>query len=190
MRPLLTPELMGVADRATIESGTPAETLMDRAGRAVARAAIRIVGGRYGRRAVVVCGPGSNGGDGFVAARALRREGMAVRCLLVDDAPPECAAKSHFARLASEGIAAEPFQPQHMTDADVIVDAIFGTGFRGTAQGAAATAIEAVNASGAPVVSVDIPSGVVGATGHVEGPTVSADVTVAIAAEKIGTALP
>jgi hydroxyethylthiazole kinase-like uncharacterized protein yjeF len=181
---------MGVADRATIESGTPAVVLMDRAGRAVARAAIRVAGGRYGRRAVVACGPGSNGGDGFVAARILRREGMAVACLLIDDAPVEGAARSHFARLAGEGVAAEPFEPRRVEDADVIVDAIFGTGFRGTAKGVAATAIEAINASGAPVVAVDIPSGVAGATGHVQGPAVSAEVTVAIAAEKIGTALP
>ena len=78
MKPLVTPAEMAEADRRTIEAGTPVEVLMDRAGRAVAWEVRHACGGVYGRRAVVVCGKGNNGGDGLVAARALRAWGMRV----------------------------------------------------------------------------------------------------------------
>ena len=76
MQPILTPEAMGRADRRTIEAGTPVEALMERAGRAVAWATRRVTRGCYGRRAVVVCGKGNNGGDGLIAARTLVSWGM------------------------------------------------------------------------------------------------------------------
>ena len=85
MKPLLTPEEMAAADADAIAAGTPASVLMERAGRHVAAAAIRAAGGRYGKRAVVVCGKGNNGGDGFVAARVLAGAGLRVRCLAVID---------------------------------------------------------------------------------------------------------
>ena len=72
---------MAAADEATIASGTPGFVLMERAGRAVARATVTLAGHRYGSRVAIVCGKGNNGGDGFVAARVLHREGVAVRCL-------------------------------------------------------------------------------------------------------------
>src|SRR5262245_66105877 len=78
MRPVLTPTEMGDADRRTIAAGTPVDVLMERAGRAVAWTVRREMGGTYGRRAVVVCGKGNNGGDGHVAARALRERGVRV----------------------------------------------------------------------------------------------------------------
>ena len=86
MKPVLTPDEAGALDRATQEAGTPAEVLMERAGRAVARAAVDLVGGVYGRRAVVVCGKGNNGGDGLVAARHLARWGMRVAVIAVETA--------------------------------------------------------------------------------------------------------
>ena len=154
------------ADQAAISSGTPAEVLMERAGRALARAAIRLAGGRYGRRVLVLCGKGNNGGDGLVAARVLRREGLSVRVvrLFEDDDVPDPA---HF---------------------DVVVDAIFGTGFKGEPEGRVAAAINAL-AGHERVVSADIPSGVNGATGAAGGVAVRAAVTVAMGAEKLGTAL-
>ena len=166
MRPLLTPEEMRGADEAAIGSGTPAPVLMERAGRALARAAIELAGGRYGRRALVVCGKGNNGGDGLVAARVLRSEGLGVTCVrLFED--EELPAPGGF---------------------DVVVDAIFGTGFRGAPEGRVARAIESL--AGHPrVVAADIPSGVDGATGAVAGAAVQAAVTVAMGAEKLGTAL-
>lgn len=180
---------MARADRAAVDSGTSISTLMERAGRAVARAALGLAGGRYGRRFVVVCGKGSNGGDGFVAARVLAAEGLSVRCLTLTD-ELEGAAKEHLERMIAAGVRPEPFDPGPLEGADLIVDAIFGTGFRGVAEGEPARAIEAMNSSHAPVVAVDIPSGVDGLTGAVADPAVEADVTVAMGAEKYGTALP
>ncbi|MDQ3766388.1 MAG: NAD(P)H-hydrate dehydratase, partial [Actinomycetota bacterium] len=180
---------MRAADEATISSGVSSATLMDRAGRAVARAAIREAGGRYGRRAEVVCGRGNNGGDGFVAARELARSGLSVRCLVVGDlAGISGSAGEHLAR-AAKVVEILPWAGAGLRPCDIIVDALFGTGFRGRAEGDAAYAIEAMNEGGAPVVAVDIPSGVSGVTGAVEGPAVTAGVTVVMAAEKLGTAV-
>jgi len=190
MRPLLTPEEMGRADAATIESGTPGDILMERAGGAVLREVIAVAGGRYGRRLAVVCGPGNNGGDGFVVARRALREGMAVRCLFVGDlAAVKGAAAHHLRLMEAAGVREEPFNPAALDAADVVVDAIFGTGFRGSVEGAGADAIAAINSCGAPVVAVDIPSGIDGASGRAAGPAVRAQVTVTMAAEKIGTAI-
>ena len=181
---------MGRADKATIDSGVPGEILMDRAGHAVARVAIRLAGGRYGKRALVVCGPGNNGGDGFVAARVLAAEGLGVTCVVTfDPAEAKGDAAIHLERMQRAGIPARPFGADGLDGADVYVDALLGTGFSGAPRGVPAEAIAALS-SRSPVVSVDIPSGVDGATGAVSGDAVEATVTVAIAAEKIGTALP
>ena len=190
MRPLLTPDEMSAADAKAIEAGTPAATLMDRAGRHVAHAALRVMGRRYGRRVVVVCGKGNNGGDGFVAARVLAGAGVRVRCTTVGDVKGETgAAAVHRGAWLSAGGTIEPFDPVTLDRADVVIDAIFGTGFTGRAEGDAASAIEAIEASGAPVVAVDIPSGVDGSTGAVRGPAITAHTTVAIAAAKLGVAI-
>ena len=190
MRPLPTPQQMSAADEAAIAAGTPADVLMDRAGRAVARAVLDVSQRRYGLRVAIVCGKGNNGGDGFVAARALAREGVAVTVLAVGDVDgSEGAAALHLGAWRAEGGAVAPFEVDALEDADVVVDAVFGTGFRGRAEGEAAQALEAMSRMDVPVVAVDIPSGVDGTTGRCEGPCVNADVTVAMGAEKIGTAI-
>lgn len=190
MRPLLTPEEMAAADKATIDAGTPVEVLMDRAGGAVARAAIRLLGGRYGKKVAVVCGKGNNGGDGYAAARVLKREGLGVRCLTTSD-PAELkgAAREHHELAVKARVPVDAFDAKRLRAADLVVDAMFGTGFRGGVTGDAAAAIAAINDSELPVIAVDIPSGIDGLTGSVEGPAVEADVTVTMAAEKTGTAL-
>ncbi|MDQ3981647.1 MAG: NAD(P)H-hydrate dehydratase [Actinomycetota bacterium] len=166
MRPLLTPDEMRRGDESAISSGTPASVLMERAGRAVAREAIRLAGGRYGRRALVLCGKGKNGGDGLVAARVLEAEGLSVEVVRLFEGD-EVRSTGGF---------------------DVVVDAIFGTGFKGEPEGPARDVIERLQ--GHPgVVAADIPSGVDGATGAVAGVAVEAAVTVAMGAEKLGTAL-
>lgn len=193
MRLVVTPEQMGAADRATIESGTPSLTLMERAGREVARAAVRVAGGAYGRRVVIVCGKGNNAGDGFVAARHLASWGAYPVVVLLDDpASLRGDARANLVRL--HGIRTVRFEEAalrgELARASAAVDAIFGTGFRGAVEGAAATAVEAINGSGLPVVAVDIPSGVDGRTGGVAGPAVRAAVTVTMAALKVGLVLP
>ncbi len=168
MKPLLTPAEMGEADRRTIEAGTPVEVLMDRAGHAVAWGVREIAGGVYGRRAVVVCGKGNNGGDGIVAARVLRGWGVRVDTFKLED-----------------GIDAPRFE-RALARADVFVDAMYGTGLNGALQGDAAWVATTVAARPVLVVAVDIPSGVNGLTGAVDGVAVRADRTVTFASRKPG----
>ena len=194
MKPVLTPAEASELDRGAQARGVPAETLMERAGRETARIAVELAGGRYGRRAVVVCGKGNNGGDGFVAARYLAGWGLGVSVMLLrsDDELREPAA-TNLARLRETGARIRGFTDagleRELARADVVVDAIFGTGFRGTPQDPSAAAIGRLEATGAPVVSVDIPSGVNGESGAVEGPAVSADVTATFGALKAGLVL-
>lgn len=191
MRPLLRPVEMAEADRLTIEAGTPGQVLMDRAGRAVARAVVDVAGGRYGVNVLILCGKGNNGGDGFVAARLLDSWGLKVDCAtLFDPAEARGDAAHHLEQLRSSGI--EPARlsgPIDVDRYDVVVDAIFGTGFKGRVEGDAADVIASLSGHEC-VISVDIPSGVDGLTGAVSGPAVYADLTVAMGAEKTGTALP
>ena len=154
MLPVVTPTEMRAIDG---EAPEPVEVLVERAGRAVARSALDLLGGAYGRRVVVVAGPGSNGADGRVAARRLERAG--VRVDVVDAAA-----------------AAGPVRP-----CDLVVDAAYGTGFRGT--------WEPPDPCIAPVLAVDLPSGVDGSTGVAAGPVLQAVRTVTFAAHKPGLLL-
>ena len=194
MKPLLTPVQAAELDRATQAAGTPADVLMERAGAGVARACLDLLGGGYGRRAVVVCGKGNNGGDGLVAARHLARAGVGVVVILLEpgDTLREPAA-GNLSRLADAGVRVRPYEAaalRHELDrADLAVDAIFGTGFNGAPDDAWAEAIDVMNAAGASVVAVDIASGVDGATGAVAGVAVRADLTVTFGAAKLGSML-
>jgi hydroxyethylthiazole kinase-like uncharacterized protein yjeF len=189
--PILTPAESTELDRRSAERGVTTLELMERAGWEVARAAVRLAGSGYGRRAVVICGKGNNGGDGLVAARYLERAGMGASVVLVA-APEELRgpAAVNFRRFVEGGgrwrVQAPGVLERELARADVAVDALFGTGFRGVPEGAHAAAIRAVNASSLPVVAVDIPSGVEGETGAVRGEAVRADVTVTFGALKPG----
>ncbi len=194
MKPVITPDQAGEVDRATQAAGTPAAVLMERAGRAVSQAVVDRCGGVYGRRAVVLCGKGSNGGDGLVAARDLARRGMRVEVVAME--PLEGMrepAMTNLARLREQGIVPMPFSTsslrRELTRADVAVDAIVGTGFRSRPAEDWVRAIEELAAAGVPVVSVDIPSGVDGRTGAVEGDAVRAELTVTFGAAKVGNVL-
>jgi NAD(P)H-hydrate epimerase len=191
MLPILTPGESAELDRASSDRGISVETLMENAGRAVARAAKDLAGGAYGRRAVAVCGKGNNGGDGFVAARYLSKWGMGVSVvLLADPSAFRGAARTNFQRLIESGGRWRRFTDatvaREIQRADVTVDAVFGTGFHGSPNGDFARAIGAVNDGAAAVVAVDIPSAVEGETGAVRGEAVFADVTVTFGALKPG----
>jgi NAD(P)H-hydrate epimerase len=195
MKPVLTPAEASTLDRETQEWGVEAEVLMERAGRAVARAARDLAGGSYGRRAVVVCGKGNNGGDGLVAARHLGRAGVRTTVVLLED-PGELRepAATNARRLGEvPGIRLRTFHQgslqRELARADVAVDAIFGTGFRGMPEGDWAAGIASLNEAGVPIVAVDIPSGVNGTTGVVEGEAVRARLTVTFGAVKLGAVL-
>jgi hydroxyethylthiazole kinase-like uncharacterized protein yjeF len=193
MKPVLTPAQAMELDRAAQARGIPAGALMERAGRAVAQAAVDLLGGTYGRRAVVVCGKGNNGGDGLVAARHLARWGMAVAVVTIE-VPEDLRepAATNLERLRGETTArilTADRLPHELARADVAVDAIFGTGFRGMPEDEWATAIGELNASDAPIVAVDIPSGVDGTSGAVVGDAVAAELTVTFGAAKTGAVL-
>ena len=194
MRPVLSPAESAALDRESRARGVTVDSLMESAGRAVARAALAVVGGAYGRRCVVVCGKGNNGGDGLVAARHLARLGARSEILLLAD--PDAfggAAAANLERASAARIPMAGFSEDtvrgRLARADVIVDAVFGTGFRGRPEGDHAIAVDAINATSVPVVAVDIPSGVNGETGGVEGEAVWADVTVTFGASKPGLVL-
>src|ERR1039458_2862448 len=174
---------MRAIDRWAIEGqGVPGLELMERAGAGVARA---VEDHAPDGQVVIVCGKGNNGGDGLVVARLLREAGRQVRVVCV--APPE-----EFKGDARENLSRLPGDPPVRLDAGatdgaiVIVDALLGTGFAGQPHGAVAQAIDDVNGAGAPIVSVDVPSGVEASTGVVSGRAVRAVVTVTFHAAKPG----
>jgi ADP-dependent NAD(P)H-hydrate dehydratase / NAD(P)H-hydrate epimerase len=179
---LLTPSEMGEADRLAIAGGTPGITLMENAGRAVADAAAA----RHppGTRVAVVAGPGNNGGDGFVAARVLAERGYRVRVLLLGSA---ATLKGDAAAAAERWTGpTSPAQPASLAGAGLVIDALFGAGLDRPVEGAPRAMIEAVNTCGAPVLAVDLPSGINGATGAVMGAAVRAAETVTFFRRKPG----
>ena len=194
MIPVLTPAQASALDRAAAERGVPVVALMERAGRELASAARDVVGGSYGSRAVVVCGSGNNGGDGLVAARHLASWGFAVCAVLLADAASlrDPAAANH-ARLGGTGVRVRPYAAaaleRELTRADVVVDAIVGTGFHGIPEGPFAEAVDAIGRAGITVVAADVPSGVNAETGAVAGRAIRADVTVTFGAPKVGVVL-
>src|SRR5439155_13348292 len=180
---------MAAADRAAIAAGTPSLTLMERAGIAVAGAAVRAAGGAYGRRVLILAGKGNNGGDGLVAARHLAAWGaFPVVVFPGDPGALKGDAGTNLERLRNVRLLrfADHSFARELRRADLVVDALYGTGFRGALDGPAAQVVTAVNQSGLPVVAVDIPSGVDGLTGRVDGPAIRATATVTMAALKLG----
>ncbi len=177
---ILTPHEMKRADRETIESGIPGIELMRRAGHAVADAAEKLAS--PGSRIVVAAGPGQNGGDGFIAAALLADRGYQVSLGLLG-APDRLKGDAADAAKGWKG-AVERAEDQPFGEADVIIDALFGTGLTRDLEGTARLTVERMNASGRPVLAVDLPSGIEGDTGEVRGVAVKATRTVTFAARK------
>ncbi len=168
MLELLTPEDMGRVDAAAPGLGVPGLTLMENAGRAVARA----IQARWRpRRTLVLCGPGNNGGDGYVVARLLEREGWPVTVAALA-APREGsdAARVH-ARWRGRFV---PFTAEEAARADLVIDAVFGAGLSRDLDPAVAEVLRAAH----QVVAIDVPSGLDGATGAVRGFAPHASLTV------------
>jgi ADP-dependent NAD(P)H-hydrate dehydratase / NAD(P)H-hydrate epimerase len=183
--PCLDADEMRATDSWAIKDrGVPSLELMETAGRAVAEAAAEAASSST---AAIVCGKGNNGGDGLVAARALREMGFEVDALLL--APPDELsedARANVQRFDGARAVERGELPAALQGAGVIVDAIFGTGFAGSPRDPAAHAIDAMNDADAPVVATDVASGVNASTGEVEGMGVAADVTVTFHAPKLG----
>ena len=169
------------ADAMAIEQGVPGIALMENAGKAVAEAVFRSyapVG------TVVLCGPGNNGGDGFVAARCLMEAGWPVELALLGD-PSRLKGDAALARDRWTG-KIKPLEPAVLAGAGLVVDALFGAGLERPIAGEAKATIERLDASGVPVIAVDIPSGIDGDSGAVRGVAVKADITVTFHRSKPG----
>jgi len=179
---LLTTAEMAEADRLTIESGVAGLALMEAAGRGVAGAALEDY--PDARRIAVLCGPGNNGGDGFVAARHLRENGREVRLACLGDVATLKGDAAEMSRKWRGKVA--PLDVDILENVDIVVDAIFGAGLTRPVEGAAAKVIDAVSASGLPVVAVDVPSGIDGTTGALQGTAVEASETVTFFRRKPG----
>jgi ADP-dependent NAD(P)H-hydrate dehydratase / NAD(P)H-hydrate epimerase len=178
---LLTPQQMGEADRLTIAGGVPGIVLMENAGRAVADAVAR----RWPiQKLLVLCGPGNNGGDGFVAARLLAERGWPVRVALLGARE---ALKGDAAAMAARWTGpVEAVTLDVIGDAGLVIDALFGAGLARPIDGVAADVIGALDAARMPVVAVDVPSGVDGASGAVLGIAPKAALTVTFFRRKPG----
>jgi hydroxyethylthiazole kinase-like uncharacterized protein yjeF len=181
MNELLTPSEMAEADRLTIAGGLSGIELMERAGRAVADAVM--AGHPSGSRVTVVAGPGNNGGDGFVAARILAQHGYRVTVMLVGELAPLKGDAALAAKMWPGGVTDDP---GFLATADVLVDALFGAGLARPIEGTARALIETMNALTTPVVAVDLPSGINGASGAVMGVAVKAAQTVTFFRKKPG----
>lgn len=177
MKPIITPEEASRLDAAATD---PVETLMERAGLAVALAAARM-GARYGTRVIALAGPGNNGGDAYVAARYLRRRGVAVEVRGVGYPKGEHSpARKAAAAAVAAGVPVRPLGDPE--PCDLLIDGLFGAGFRGRLEGSAAAWTETTS----PVLAVDLPSGLDGSDGSVAGPVFTADRTVTFHALKMG----
>jgi NAD(P)H-hydrate epimerase len=193
-------EMRDLDRRAVVELGIPGATLMENAGRGAADVLLESLASlgapRRGARVAIVCGKGGNGGDGFVLARWLARRG--VRPLVVLAARPADVGGDAGAKLAllrragvrpiavSDAAQAAPI----LADGHVVVDALLGTGARGVPSGLVAALIDAINASGRPVVALDVPSGLPADGGPPPGAAVRAALTITFAGLKHGLAQP
>ena len=198
---LVSADEMRRLDRLTIEQyGVPGHVLMERAGAGATRALLDLFPHvrRRGRRVLIVAGKGNNGGDGFVIGRLLRRRNIAVDVVLLARAADVTGDAARMLRAYRKGSA--PLREvtatgalgelaDRLEGADLVVDAILGTGLNTDVRGLLREAIELINAAGVPVLAVDIPSGLSADTGLPLGTAIQAEATATFAFAKIGHAL-
>jgi NAD(P)H-hydrate epimerase len=193
-------EMASLDERAGTEYGVSTLVLMEAAGRRTFEVAARMTGAApssVGSRVIVVAGKGSNGGDGLVAARLMHEAGWSVTViLLARDVDVAGDAGQNLLRARKAGVDVSNLDSTGaaglrgiFAGATLIVDGLFGTGFRGPAVGLAAKTIEAMNTAGRPILAIDIPSGVQGDTGALDGHAVRATATVTMGLPKIGLVL-
>ncbi len=197
---VLTARQMREADRRTIEDvGVPSLVLMENAGREVAATIEAEFGGLVGRRVAILCGRGNNGGDGFVVARLLHQRGVHVSVFLVgrvSDVRGD--ALTNLERVQGLGLTVAEIGRQiewerHSSEFahySLVVDALFGTGLTSALDGLLATIVDDLNRAGAPILSVDLPSGLSADTHDIIGPCVRATLTVTLGAPKLPLVLP
>ena len=189
-------EMRGIDRRAIEDYGIPGMVLMENASRAVAEAAKQRLAGLTEPRVAIVAGSGNNGGDGFAVARHLHNAGIKVIVLLAGD-PGKISgdAKTNLeiisqmrlelVALSRDAQGLSQLQKE-LKEADLVIDAIFGTGLSGQVKGFYAEVIEEINSSDRPVLAVDIPSGLDCDTGEPLGQAVRSVATVTFVARKKG----
>lgn len=188
MKVVSAEQMKSIENQVFDRYGVSSTVVMEIAGRQVAVYARRFLEQNPGP-VVVVCGKGNNGGDGLVAARWLKHWGLAVEAVVwstFDDLPSDAAGALHSARMAGVPILMPAQAAEALHDAGLIIDAVLGTGFVGSARGLAAEAIKLINAAKRPVLAIDMPSGVSADTGRAEGPAVQATWTVTFGLPKLG----
>lgn len=176
---ILTCDQVRAAEQKAADVGISLWALMQKAGQACAD----VLHAEFPQgRVVVLAGPGNNGGDAFVAAERLRDLGRTVS--LYDLAP--AAERTPEGRMALEALTGprQPLEDMRLQPDDIVLDGLFGAGLSRPLEGEAAFAVEQVNASGAKVVAIDVPSGAMGDTGAISGPAIRADVTVTFCCRK------
>ena len=195
---IVTAHTMQELDRRAInEYGIPGRELMEQAGRGCAEHILAAYGTRRSKQAVILAGKGNNGGDGYVIARCLLEKGWQVQVIVLADRDRISGdAETNLVRLPEEIIHFCPAEGEltekHTDDiqqADVLVDALLGTGLRSDLTGIYLEAVELINSAPGKVVAVDIPTGIHGTTGRILGQTVHANMTVTFGVAKLGHVL-
>ena len=191
MRACTAEQMRAIDARAVSEYGMPSLLLMENAGRAVAERALAMLRDSPGAdpSVLVFCGKGNNGGDGFVAARHLAARGVCVTCILsADRSDVEGDARANLDLLAPLKVRVLDITDyaDSRTAPDLVIDALLGTGSKGAPRGPAGQSVDAINASGCPVLAVDIPSGLDSDTGMAPGACVRATETITLGLPKIG----
>ncbi len=190
MTELITGSQMASIDRRAIDSGVPSIELMEAAGQGVTRVVENLLGELLNRHIVILCGKGNNGGDGFVVARQAAQSGAKVQVFTATSASEITGdAKTNLNRLPPDIVQSVDriaTVQNALTNADIAVDALLGTGIQGPPRGIYADLIDALTRAKCPIVAVDIPSGLNADTGKIEGPCATATCTVTFALPRIG----
>lgn len=189
MRACTAGQMRAMDERAVRECGLPSLLLMENAGRAVAEraAAMLAESSRPNPSVRIYCGRGNNGGDGFVAARHLLSRGIRAECVVAGDVSRiQGDARTNLTLLENQRQPVLSYLSGPSPRADLIIDALLGTGFQGEPHGPTAEAIDTINRAETPVLSVDLPSGLDADTGHPVGKCVQATETVTFALPKLG----
>ncbi len=196
-RTITRAEVRELDRRAIEEYGIPGVVLMENAGRAVAEEALKMLPTHDTKRVAILCGKGNNGGDGFVAARHLHNHGVEVKVFLLCKAGEVALSPDAYTHLkivqkmglpikeVLTGIEARAILPE-LKGFDLLIDALLGTGLTGEVREPYKTLVQGINATGVPVLSVDIPSGLDCDGGRVLGAAVKATRTVTFILPKVG----
>ncbi len=193
---ILSTEQMRAAEHASLSQGLTFLRLMENAGTGAYKIISEREGDLTGKRCVVLCGAGNNGGDGFVTARQLARDGAAVSCVLAAGPPRSDEAREMLRLLQGEPISilrledSRPTVNLLLVESDIIVDALFGTGFHGALPDGCGFVAEMANLSKGRVYSLDIPSGMDADSGTVRGKCITAACTIAFGCLKPAHAQP